>query len=185
MPDYGDPSNARSWDNANIWIQFPDVGGEFAAGPATIEDDFPAEWDHLGLLDGENGFVFSRSETITTTNAWGGITIASKRSDQSDTTTFTAHEVNELSDRLRGIEEDGGVLKMKRRAPERCKLAFELFDQGRAVSERFISSFEVEIAVNGDITYNETTPQSFPFLATIFPDGSANLWDIQRTEAGS
>lgn len=180
MPEYGDPDNSRSWDNANVYIAFDDGSG-FAADPATIDDEFGAGWDLVGLLDGQQGFTEATSETVTNTSAWGNVQIASKTTDQVTTKTFTAYETNDTTDRLLHIEE--GI--QYRRAPERVKIAFENVDQGRSVTERRISYYQAEVRQNGDLTDNETAPKSIPFIATIFPGTSAELWTIQRAEVGS
>jgi hypothetical protein len=180
MPDYGDPSNARSWTNANVYIGFAS-SGVYPTTPSTISTAFGSGWELVGLLDGGQGFSEQTTETVTDTFAWGQILIASRVSDQKTTKTFTAYEANEVTDRLRGIS--GGV--QYRQAAERVKIAFEAEDTARGVVERYISSFEAEVRINGDLTQNETTPQSFPFIATIFPGSALELWDIQRSVAAS
>lgn len=186
MPDYGDTENTRSWSNARVLVAFPDESGEYPENPATIADEFPAGWELVGLLDGGQGFTEATSETVTETQAWGNILISRMVSDQSTTKTFTAYEVNAVTDRLRHIENDGGVLTQYRKPAERVKVAFEKLDGSKSVTERQISSNTAEIAVNGDITETETTPAVLPFIATIFPGSELELFDIQRTaEVGS
>ena len=186
MPEYGDTENTRSWSNARVLVAFPDGSGDYPALPATTEDEFPAGWELVGLLDGGQGFTEATSETVTETQAWGNILISRMVSDQSTTKTFTAYEINETTDRLRHIEDDGGTLKQFRRPAERVKVAFEKLDGSKAVTERQITANTAEIAINGDMTETETTPAVLPFIATIFPDSDLSLFVIQRTaEVGS
>lgn len=185
MPDYGDTENTRSWSNANVYVAFPDESGEYPALPEDASAEFPEGWDLVGLLDGGQGFTEATSETVTETNAWGNILISRMVSDQSTTKTFTAYETNDVTDRLRHIEDDDGTLKQFRKPAERVKIAFEKLDGSKSVTERQISANTAEVAINGDITETETTPAVLPFIATIFPGSGAELFIIQRTEAVS
>lgn len=179
MPEYGDPDNARSWTNAIVVVAFPDEAGEYPADPATVADEWPAGWELAGLLDGGQGFVTSRTSTITDDNAWGQILISSVETGVKTTRAFTALEQNEVVDRLEHIED--GV--QYQRGPERVKIGFETIDLGRGVTQRRISKYQAEVRINGDSTENEGTSERHPFIATIFPDTDQGLWIVQRSEA--
>lgn len=186
MPEYGEVENTRSWSNANVWVAFRDeITGEFPAVPATVNDEFGVDWHMVGLLDGDQGFTESTTETTTDTFAWGSILIASRKSDQRDTKTFTAYETNEVTDRLRSIEVDGPNFKQFRRPAEAVKVCFEKIDAAKQVAERQITANYAEIAINGDRTENETNPQVHPFIATIFPATDLSLYVIQRATVAS
>lgn len=178
MPDYGDTANARSWSNANVYIAFKDaITGLFPSGPADIDAAMPAGWDLVGLLDGNQGFTEATTETVTDTFAWGDILVASRVSDQKTTKTFTTFETNDTTDRLQHIE--SGV--QYRKPAEQVKICFETLDASKTVTERRISHNVAEVRVNGDLTENATAPKTIPFIATIFPGSSLELWTIQRT----
>ena len=183
MPDV---DNARSWDDATVYVAFKDGGGQFPALPATITDPMPAGWDEVGLLDGNQGFTEGLTETVTDTFAWGQRLVQRRRSDQVVTKTFTAMETNEATDRLQHIREDNGELKQFLEPPEQVLLCFEKQDAARGVTERQITAAYAEVAVNGDKTENETTPKSVPFIATIYPDADKALFVVQRSaDSGS
>lgn len=187
MPEYGEVENTRSWSNANVWVAFRDeVSGEFPPLPATINDDMPAGWEMVGLLDGDQGFTESTTETTTDTFAWGSILVASRKSDQRDTKTFTAYETNELTDRLRSIEETpDGMHTQFRRPAEAAKVCFEKIDGAKNVAERQFTANYAEIAINGDRAETETNPQVHPFIATVFPGTDLALYKIQRAAVSS
>lgn len=177
----GDTLNARHWAEADVYVNFTP---ETATTPSDAEDPFGEDWDLVGLLDGGQGFAESVSETTTDTYAWGKVLIASVRSDFKLTRTFTAYEDNETTQRLLWPGSDTpGVLKVP--VLERIKIAFETRDLSRGITRRLISYQDAEVSRNGDVPEIEVAPSTIPFLATIFPDGSGNLWRLQETEVGS
>src|SRR5699024_9837387 len=54
----GNPDNASLWVEADVFVN-PDLDG---AIPASIDEEFDPTWGLVGLLNGDDGFVTSRSE---------------------------------------------------------------------------------------------------------------------------
>lgn len=184
----GDPSNARIWADADVYVAFP-VGGSLAHVnvPADINTVFDSTWEQLGLLDGEEGFTETRDEDTTDHFAWGGILVRTARRGFKLTRTFHCLESSEDNPhvfRLRwpGSTSDQIVVPSGDKV-ERVMIAFEKRD-GSEVS-RLISTYQAEVTVDGDISENETDPAKVPFMATIFPDGDGNLFTPQNTGEAS
>lgn len=161
----GDPSNATIWPDADVYI-----GATDAADPATVDDDFGVDWDLVGLLDGEAGFVQAREEEKNDHYAWGGIIVRTSRRNFKQTVAFTALEDNDTTRALIWPGSDPGELVVPR--PARVKLALEM-REGDTV-KRLITKYEAEVEINGDITDNEGDLTRYELLATIFPDTSTS-----------
>lgn len=174
IPLAGDPSNARLWADADVYVSF-DLDAE---DPATVDDPFGAAWDLVGLLNGDDGFTESRDEDTNDSFAWGGILVRTSRRNFKLTRTFTALEANETTDRLRwpGSTTDEIVVPSGNRV-ERVKVAFETRDGDQV--NRVISNYQAEITVDGDVTENETDIASVPFMVTVFPDDDGVLFTRQ------
>lgn len=170
----GDPTNARLWADADVYVAFDTE----APNPSDASDPFGEEWDLIGLLDGEEGFVESREEEVNDHFAWGGILMRTSRRNFKLMKSFTAFEHNDTTRRLRWPGSDPGEIKVPR--PERIKIAFETREGGRV--HRLISAFEAEVVPDGDFTENESDPASLAFASTIFPDADGVLFVEQETE---
>lgn len=166
-----DPANARLWMNADVYVSF-DLA---AAVPATEAAVFPAAWNQIGLLDGDDGFVEQTSEDVNDSYAWGGILMRTSRKNFKLTKSFTAFEYNPVVNRLRYPGSVAGIISVPRL--EKVKIAFETRD-GTTI-RRMISSNYAEVAVDGDVTENETDVASVKFIATIYPTGTGELFVVQ------
>jgi hypothetical protein len=174
----GTPANARQWADADVYVAFSLA----APNPATIEDPFGAEWDLVGLLDGDAGFTEARSEDTTDHFAWGGLLIRTSRRNYVQTHAFTALEgSNPVVDRLRypGSTDDQIVVPSGNRI-EQVKLALETIDG--AITRRFITANHAEIMVSGDVTENESSIGAVPFIAKVFPTAAGVLFVRQTVE---
>jgi hypothetical protein len=170
----GNPANASLWADADVYVAF-----DLEAGlPADASTEFGAEWDLVGLLDGEAGFVETRTEEITDHYAWGGIIVRTGRRNFKLTRQFTALEYNATTRRLAwpGSAEGERVVPH----PEDILIAFEKRDDDKV--HRLISAYRAECDVNGDLTENESELEKHPFVVTIFPDGDGVLFTEQTTE---
>jgi hypothetical protein len=174
----GDPSNARLWADADVYVSF-DLD---AALPATVDDDFGVDWDLVGLLDGDAGFVESRNQDENDIYAWGQILVRTSRRNYKETWTFTALEWNETTERL---YRPGSVAGVTWKVPvyERVLVAFET-REGDTI-HRAISAYQAEILIDGDVTRNEPDLSKLVFKATIFPNADGDLFTIQDTATGS
>src|SRR5690606_41721003 len=88
----GDPTKANIWPDADVY-----VGPLTATDPIDIDTPFGADWDLVGLLDGEAGFVQAREEEVEDHYAWGGILVRTSRRNFKQTITFTALEDNDVT----------------------------------------------------------------------------------------
>lgn len=170
----GSPEQANIWGDANVYVAF-DLEAE---NPATIEDEFGADWELVGLLDGEEGFSDTRDEDTEDHYAWGGILIRTSRRNFKWSRTFTALETNDVTDRLRwpGSTASEIVVPSGNRI-ESVKVAFEVIDGDE--TRRLISRERAEITVDGDTNENEQDIASVPFRATVYPDSDGVLFDRQ------
>jgi hypothetical protein len=175
----GDPSEARLWADADVYVSF----NLDAAVPATVDDDFDlGDWELVGLLDGDAGFVESRNQDKTDIYAWGQVLVRTSRRNYKETHTFTALEWNDTTKRLYRPGSTDTVWKVAKK-PERVLVAFETREDDTVT--RIITAYQAEIEVNGDVTRNETDLSKLPFIATIFPTDDGDLWTVQETASGS
>lgn len=180
----GSPDNARQWADADVYVAFDPGGGlDAVTSPATVDDPFGADWDLVGLLNGEDGFTESRDEDTEDHYAWGGVLVRTSRRNFKLTRTFTALEDNAVTFRLRwpGSTSGGDIVAPSGNRIERVKVAFETRD-GDTV-RRLITKHEAEITVDGDVNENESDISSVPFLVTVYPDGDGVLFAEQTSEA--
>jgi hypothetical protein len=178
----GDSSNASVWPDADVyWTTNLD-----ATNPATVDDPFGVDWDLVGLLDGDAGFVQTRDEDTNDLYAWGGILVRTTRQHFKQTVTFTALEDN---DTTRGLIYPGsaaGEIVVPRPQLYPGKIAFET-REGTKV-RRLISAFKAEVSINGDITDAEGDMTRYELVATVFPDAETDpptLFIEKKTASGS
>jgi hypothetical protein len=169
----GDPSNARQWVDADVYIAFDTS----TANPANIGTVFGSGWELVGLLDGDQGFVESRDEDVTDHFAWGKILMRTSRRNFKLSRKFTAFETNAVTRRLRWPGSDAGQIVVP--VPERVKIAFETRDGD--MIHRVISAYEAEVTIDGDVTENEGDMSSLAFMVNIYPDGDGVLFVEQQT----
>lgn len=174
----GDPTKAHTWADADVYVSF----NLDAAIPTDVDDDFDGDWELVGLLNGDDGFTETRDEDTNDVYAWGGILIATTRRNFKLTRSFTAFEYN---DTVRALVYPGsaeGEIVVPR--PVDVKIAFETRNGSNV--RRVITREKAQVAVDGDISENETDATGYPLVATIFPDADGVLFDEQKTaEVGS
>lgn len=175
----GDPTNANIWADANVYVAF-DLDAEI---PADVDTEFGADWELVGLLNGEDGFTETRDEDTTDHYAWGGVLVRTSRKNFKLTRKFTALEANGVTDRLRwpGSTPDTIVVPNGNQI-ERVLVAFETTDGD--ITRRLITAdgAEAEITVDGDVNENETDISSVPFLVTVFPADDGTLFARQSSD---
>lgn len=172
----GDVTNARLWRDADVY-----VGPTDATNPADVDTVFGGDWDLVGLLDGEAGFVQSRDEETDDFYAWGGVLVRTSRRNFKLTVTFTALESNETTKALLWPNSEPGEIAVPR--PVRQKIGFET-REGETV-HRLITKHEAEIVLNADLTESESELTKYEFIATIYPDADGVLFVEQETEVAS
>lgn len=173
----GDPTNAHTWADANVFVTF-DLD---AAVPATIDNDFDASWDLAGLLNGDEGFTETRDEDVNDIYAWGGILVATTRRNFKMTKRFVALEYNDTVRALVYPGSDPGEIVVPR--PVDCLLGFEVFTGD--TKRRLITQYRAQVAVDGDLADNETDVSQYALIATIYPDANGVLFVEQPDFGGS
>ena len=166
----GDADNASMWDDADVFVSF-NLG---AADPATVDDEWPAEWDLVGLLDGAAGFAQTTDEPRTTGRAWGAGVVKTNYKGAEVMVKFTALEDNETTERL-----------ARPNLREKVRIAFETREGGKV--RRRIAREPATVRRAGDSTSNEDNLESLPLQADIFPDTAIDpadedqFWSVQST----
>lgn len=174
----GNPENARQWADADVFVSF-DLD---AANPDTVDDPFGSDWDLVGILDGDAGFVEGMSEDENDTFGWGGLLIRTSRRNFIMTRSFTAMEVSSpVVDRLRypGSTNTEIMVPSGNRI-ERVKIAFEVVDGD--ITRRVITRNYAEVRPSGDVTESEQGVSTIAFAAKIFPTSAGVLFDRQTSE---
>lgn len=164
----GDTSNVKFWADADVLITT-----DLEAPNPSENEEFSAAWQYLGIINGEDGWSTTREEEATRHYGWGTY-IGERRRNFSESTTVVALETNPVTRQLRYPgSPDGGI-----KAPDysiQYKVAFEK-REGNKVYRR-ISAYRAEIVLDGDVTENESDPDSYSFLVTPLPHpGSDLLW---------
>jgi len=180
----GDTANAEYWPDADVYIADLD-----ATNPADIDTAFSGDWDLVGLLDGEEGFVESREEDVEDHFAWGGILVRTTRRNFIMMKSFTTLEYNDVTRELIYPGSGAGEIVIPRPVPK--KVAFETrgtLPDGTPAKRRLITANYAEISVDGDRSEVEADITRNPFMVKIFPDATespALLFVEQSTELGS
>lgn len=169
----GDPSQANLWADADVFVTF-DLAAVVPADDAT---PFAAEWELVGLLDGDAGFTEARNEDESDIFAWGGVLVRTSRRNYKETWTFTALEWNDTTKRLYRPGSTATTWKVPRL--EWVKIAFEN-REGDTV-KRAISAYRAQVKVDGDVTRNESDLSKLTFMATIFPSADGDLFTVQES----
>ena len=145
--------------------------------PATIAEDFGADWDLVGLLNGEDGFTEAREEEKNDHYGWGGILIKTARRNFKLTKKFSALEDNPTTRAVIWPGSPAGKIVVPRPVP--VKVAFVTRDGD--VERRLITTRYAEIDVDGDISENESDLTKYELLATIFPTATGELFIEQKS----
>lgn len=167
----GDTENAALWAEADVWIAL----NLAATNPTDVEDPFGGDWDLVGLLDGEAGFVESRSEDTNDFYAWGGILVRTSRRNFKMTRQFTALETNPTVRQLVYPGSTGTEIIVPQRSP--FKIGFETREGTK--TRRVISRRYAEVDEVGDITESEADLKKYEITVAIYPDANGVLFDVQ------
>lgn len=170
-----DPTNTHLWDGADVFYTPYPLGS--VAIPADASTAFSGDWKQCGILDGDAGFKYSRSEDKKDFYGWGGILLRTSRTHFKQTMTFRVMEDNDETRAL--VWPGSSATSLKVPSPARVILALETRD-GDAV-KRLITAQYAEVELNGDVTDSEADITGYELLATIFPTGAGVLWAQQAT----
>ena len=173
----GNPSNVNIWDEADVYVLFPD---SFAPGetiedhlPATIDEDMPAAWDLVGLLDGDGGFGESRDWDSTDHFAWGFGKIKVSRRNFAMQRTFTALEENATTDRLYSPGDTLNHVRVQK--PAEAYFTFELRNQADGRTKRLTTTMPCPTTAP-EKNENESDLASKEFTVDIFPNSNRELF---------
>jgi hypothetical protein len=166
-----DPNNAAIWANADVYVA--PVG---TAIPADASTAFSGSWTLLGLLDGDDGFVESRTVDEADHFAWGGILVKTSRKNFKITKKFTVLEDNAAVRALIWPGSSSSQLIVP--TPGKVMLAFETRDSTGKV-RRMITNNYAQVDLAGDILDNESDLKKVQLEATIFPSAAGVLFDLQ------
>lgn len=170
----GDAANANQWSEADVYLA--PLG---TAIPTDAKTAFAVGWELVGLLSGEDGFTESRSEDKSDSYAWGGILVKTTRKNFKLTKKFSALEDNEVTRKVIWPGSTPGKIMVPRPTP--ILAAFETRDGDKV--RRLITTKYAMIDLDGDIVENETDLTKYELLATIFPDGTGQLFTEQVSAA--
>lgn len=173
----GNTANAAVWGGADVLI------APLGTALPTTNTAFAAGWDYVGLLDGGQGFAESIETESTDHDAWGYGTILTTYKAQKLTKTFTALEENAVVMGLvydtTGMTFDDvagtyvGTLKTRDHT-EQVLIAFVTTSGDN--EKRLISKGYATLAPTDAGTDGEESLAAKTFEATIFPNGSNELW---------
>lgn len=169
----GTPANAALWSDADVYYS-TDLN---ATLPADASTAFNASWHLVGLLDGAAGFESAGAFNNTKDHyGWGGILIATTRSQWKETKKFSILEDNQWTRAL--VHPGSGAGSISVPTIANIKIAFETRTGGKV--HRVISRNYAQVEVDGGkYTENENDLTTIGLLATVFPDSNKVLWDEQ------
>jgi hypothetical protein len=175
----GDTANAAVWGGADVLV------APLGTAIPTTNAAFHADWDYVGLLDGGQGFEEGIEVESTDHDAWGYGTIMTTYKAQKLTKTFTTLEENEVTMNLvydaSGVTFGSGTMvgNLKvRDHTEQVLMAFVTTTGG--IEKRLITKGYATVAPTAAGSDGEESLGSKTFEATIFPDGSLNLWYVYK-----
>lgn len=173
----GNTANAAVWGEADVLVA--PLGSAIPVGNAA----FSVAWKYVGMLDGGQGFEESIETSSTQHSAWGYGTILTTYQDQVLTKTFTALEENavvmDLVYDTSGMTFDDvagtytGTLKVRDHT-EQVLMAFVL--RSGSNEKRLITKGYATVAPTSAGSDSEESLGSKTFEATIYPNGSQELW---------
>lgn len=173
----GNPDNAAVWGGADVLIA--PVGTAIPTGNAA----FGVGWEHVGLLDGGQGFEESIEQDSTDHNAWGYGVIATTYGNTKVTKTFTALEENSV---VMGLVYDTTGMTFDdvngtyvgdlavRDNTERVMVAF--VTTSGSTERRLVTKNYATIAASSAGSESEEALQSKGFTVTIVPDENRVLY---------
>ncbi|CAM3038616.1 hypothetical protein SKPI104516_15485 [Skermania piniformis] len=178
----GEPRNVDIWDSADVWIhRTAGVTDVADIVPASIEIEFDAvpdaDWELVGLLNGEDGFAETVEFDESSYNAWGYGEILKSFRNRRLERKFTALERNAVTAYLESPgDTDTHVVDAK---PARVYLGFETrTDDGK--TKRRITTVPSTVK-SGGRTDNEQDMASVEYTCAIFPNGLKQRFIKQET----
>lgn len=171
----GDPTKAALWTGADVYIA--ELG---TAGPTDLTTAWDVAWEPAGLLDGDQGFTWARSEDSTDYYAWGGLLLRTTRSKHKRTVQFVALEDNDVTFDLvnpgstRGAPV-AGVTSSTVKVPQskQFMIGFELRD-GDNIKRRWVKRAEVDVVA--EIKESESAMTVYDVTTVLYPEADGTLF---------
>lgn len=170
----GNTANAQLWTNADVYIAPVNTDG-----PTDVTTAWPAGWNAVGLLDGDEGFTMTRDEDSNDYYAWGGILVKSTKSKHKRQVKFSALEDNdtvfELVNPGSTRTTAGGLTTSDVKVPLQTEFAigFELRD-GDTVKRRIVKRASVDSV--DDYKEGEADMSVYALTVTLYPDADGVLY---------
>lgn len=166
----GDTANAALWSDADVYVA--PLG---TTGPTEGTADWPAGWELVGLLNGDDGFTTTREQDVNDLYAWGGILVRTSRKNFKLTKKFSALEDNAVTRDLIWPDSPAGQIIVPK--PKDVLIGFETREGDKV--HRLITADHAQCDIDGDIVENESDLTKYEIVATIFPTGDKVLFDEQ------
>ena len=164
-----DITKASLWSDADVLY----TTNMSAVVPADAATPFSADWHFVGLLDGAAGFeTEGKFGKVTDHFGWGGILIATTRSQWKETKKFSILEDNQWTRALVYPGSASGQISIP--TIPNILIAFETRTGGKV--RRVVSAGYAQVEVDGTIKENEDDLTTVGLIATIFPNSSKVLW---------
>lgn len=186
----GQPLNVDIWDNADVWIHraTKEDGTSWTLDeikPTSVaqafEDVSGAEWELVGLLNGEDGFPETVEFDESSYNAWGYGEIKKSYRNRRLERKFSALERNAVTEYL---ESPGDTIDYVIDAkPADVFIAFEVRTDDDKVKRR-ITTVPAKVK-SGGRTDNEQDMASVEYTCSIFPDSQKRRFLKQETGVSS
>jgi len=145
--------------------------------PATIEDEFDATWDNLGILNGDDGIKNAREWDTTEHFGWGIGLYRKGFKNYKESRVFTCLESNATTRRIAHPGSTATAIKVPR--PGNFILGFE-FINDLSVLERLITARPSTCWIP-NLDRNESDPTGHEVTADIFARGDGLLYTRQYT----
>jgi hypothetical protein len=165
----GDPTKAGLWADADVYY----TTNLAAVTPPDAATPFTSDWHLVGLLDGAAGFEAEGKFGKTGDHfGWGGILIATTRSQWKETKKFSILEDNEWTRALVYPGSAAGAISVP--TIPNILIAFETRTGGKV--KRVVTANYAQVERDGTIKENEDDLTTVGLIATIFPDSNKKLW---------
>lgn len=145
--------------------------------PATIDADFDATWDNLGILNGDDGVKNAREWDVTEHFGWGIGLYRKGYKNYKESRVFTCLEANSTTRRIAHPGSSATNIVVPR--PGFFPLAFE-FINDLGVLERLFTARPAQCWIP-NLDRNESDPTNHEVTADIFATGAGLLYTRQYT----
>lgn len=178
----GNPNAAAVWAGADVYI------GDLTAVNPVAGAAYSADWDKVGLLNGDDGFSEKISVDSSDFYAWGGILVATTRRNFKLTRDFTAYEDNATMYDLwypgntltwTGDDFEGDIVVPD--LQHKFKIAFQT-ETGSTIKRVTCANY-AQLDDRGDSKEGENDLASRQATVVIYPDATGKLFHTYKGAA--